>query len=88
VRSPRVIAIAQVALSILGVLVFLRTFALPGPGFDVYAYWTVDPLDPYVTTMDFGAFHYAPPLAWPAIVTASYRSRSSASPGWPSRWGS
>jgi len=68
VRSPRVIAIAHVALSILGVLVFLRTFALPGPGFDVYAYWTVDPLDPYVTTMDFGAFHYAPPLAWPAFV--------------------
>ena len=66
--TPRRVAAAQVALSALGVLVFLRTFQVSGPGFDVYAYWSVNPLDPYVTTMDFGAFHYAPPLAWPAIV--------------------
>jgi hypothetical protein len=66
--DPRVMRASWVGMSVLGVLVFLRTFAVPGPGFDVYAYWSVNPIDPYATTMDFGAFHYAPPLAWPAIV--------------------
>ena len=66
--TSRVVGFARVGLSALGVLVFLRTFQVSGPGFDVYAYWNVNPLDPYATTMDFGAFHYAPPLAWPAIV--------------------
>jgi hypothetical protein len=68
VTNARLLTVAWVGLSILGALVFLRTFLVPGPGFDVYAYWSVDPLDPYATTMDFGAFHYAPPLAWPAFV--------------------
>jgi hypothetical protein len=66
--APRFVTVAQVLLSILGVLVFVRTFRDTGPGFDFFAYWNVDPLHPYTTTMDFGAFHYAPPLAWPAAI--------------------
>ena len=34
-------------------------------GFDAYAYWSVDPRDPYTATAGaFGAFTYSPPIAW------------------------
>ena len=55
-------------LSILGVAVLIAVFQVHGPGFDFYAYWNVDPRNPYVVQVDFGSFKYAPPLAWPATV--------------------
>jgi hypothetical protein len=34
-------------------------------GFDAYAYWSVDPTDPYVVPPGgLAAFNYAPPIAW------------------------
>ena len=34
-------------------------------GFDAYAYWAVDPSNPYVVAPGgLGAFNYAPPIAW------------------------
>jgi hypothetical protein len=34
-------------------------------GFDAFAYWTVDPADPYHTAVGgLGAFNYTPPIAW------------------------
>ena len=34
-------------------------------GFDAFAYWSVDPADPYtVPPGGLGAFNYAPPMAW------------------------
>jgi hypothetical protein len=34
-------------------------------GFDAYAYWSVDPADPYGSTAGaLGAFTYSPPIAW------------------------
>jgi hypothetical protein len=35
-----------------------------GQGFDFYAYWSVNPADPYAVREGFGAYHYAPPLLW------------------------
>jgi hypothetical protein len=35
-----------------------------GPGYDFFAYWSVDPADPYAVKEGFGAYHYAPPLVW------------------------
>ena len=65
-------------LSLGGLIVTVGLFAIAGtPGFDLYAYWAVDPLDPYGATGGFGAFHYSPVLAiaflplkllpWPAV---------------------
>ena len=51
-------------LSIAGVLLLAVTFVVGGsPGYDFYAYWSVDPADPYAVKEGFGAFHYAP-LVW------------------------
>jgi hypothetical protein len=34
-------------------------------GFDAYAYWSVDPSDPYIVPPGgLAAFNYAPPIAW------------------------
>lgn len=52
------------ALSIAGVLLLIMTLRGGGPGYDFYAYWSVDPADPYAVKEGFGAFHYAPPLVW------------------------
>lgn len=52
------------ALSLGGVIVFAQAFSVPGPGFDFFAYWSVDPAHPYTTFEGFGAFRYAPPLVW------------------------
>ncbi len=49
-------------MSILG-LVFLIGLAFFPHGYDFYAYWVVDPLNPYVAESEYGAFRYAPPIA-------------------------
>lgn len=54
-------------LSVMGVVAIAATF-WPGlfHGFDLYAYWTVDPAAPYSTQTvlnDLGGFRYAPPIA-------------------------
>ena len=55
-------------LSIAGILVLIITMRTGGPGFDFFAYWFVDPADPYAIRNGlgetFGVFHYTPPLAW------------------------
>lgn len=55
-------------LSIAGILVLIITMRSGGPGFDFFAYWFVDPADPYAIRNGlgetFGVFHYTPPLAW------------------------
>jgi hypothetical protein len=52
-------------LSIAGVLLLIVVFTTGGsPGYDFYAYWSVDPAHPYAVKEGFGAFHYAPPLVW------------------------
>jgi hypothetical protein len=63
--SPVLTRAVRDGLSIAGVLLLLVTFIVGGsPGFDFYAYWSVDPADPYAVKEGFGAFHYAPPLVW------------------------
>jgi len=52
------------ALSVAGVLLLVLTMRGGGPGYDFFAYWSVDPADPYAVKEGFGAFHYAPPLVW------------------------
>jgi Glycosyltransferase family 87 len=52
------------ALSIVGVLLLILTMRNDGPGYDFYAYWNVNPADPYAVKEGFGAYHYAPPLVW------------------------
>jgi hypothetical protein len=65
-------------MSVGGVILAVGLFLKAGtPGFDLYAYWAVDPLDPYGATGGLGAFHYSPVLAvaflplkllpWPAV---------------------
>ena len=62
---PVVIRAIRDGLSIAGVLLLAVTFVVGGsPGYDFYAYWSVDPADPYAVKEGFGAFHYAPPLVW------------------------
>lgn len=61
-RSP-----IRVGLSVIGVLTLVVFFSVPGPGFDFYAYWAVDPAAPYRIADGFGAFHYAPPVIWLAL---------------------
>ena len=58
-RSP-----LRLGLSALGVGMLAVFFSVRGPGFDFYAYWAVDPLDPYRIADGLGAFHYAPPVIW------------------------
>jgi hypothetical protein len=58
-RSP-----IQLGLSAVGVAMLVLVYSVPGPGFDFYAYWGVDPRDPYRIADGLGAFHYAPPIIW------------------------
>jgi hypothetical protein len=58
-RSP-----IRLGLSAIGVVTLALVFSVPGPGFDFYAYWAVDPVDPYRIADGLGAFHYAPPVIW------------------------
>jgi hypothetical protein len=66
-ETATVIRAVRDALSIAGVLLLIITFRTGGPGFDFYAYWAVDPADPYTVIEGFGAFHYTPPLVWFAL---------------------
>ena len=60
---PVVVRAIRDGLSIAGVLLLVVTFVVgASPGYDFYAYWSVDPANPYVVKEGFGAFHYAPPL--------------------------
>ena len=62
---PALIRALRDGLSIAGVFVLITFFWAGGsPGYDFYAYWSVDPADPYAVKEGFGAFHYAPPLVW------------------------
>jgi hypothetical protein len=58
----------RVVLSGLGlgmlVLVYSVGLSMGRPGFDFFAYWAVDPRDPYRIPDGLGAFHYAPPVLW------------------------
>jgi hypothetical protein len=63
-ESATVLRATRDALSIAGVLLLIITFRTGGPGFDFYAYWAVDPADPYTVIEGYGAFHYTPPLVW------------------------
>lgn len=38
-----------------------------GYGFDLFAYWNVDPGNPYAIAYGIGHFHYTPPAAWLAL---------------------
>jgi hypothetical protein len=58
-RSP-----IRLGLSAVGVAMLVLVYSVPGPGFDFYAYWAVDPRDPYRIADGLGAFHYAPPVIW------------------------
>jgi hypothetical protein len=58
-RSP-----LRLGLSAVGVAMLALVYSMKGPGFDFYAYWAVDPRDPYRITDGLGAFHYAPPVLW------------------------
>ncbi len=58
-RSP-----LRLGLSAVGVAMLALVYRVPGPGFDFYAYWAVDPNDPYRIADGLGAFHYAPPVIW------------------------
>jgi hypothetical protein len=62
---PVLVRAIRDGLSIAGALLLLVVFTTGGsPGYDFYAYWSVDPSDPYAVKEGFGAFHYAPPLVW------------------------
>jgi len=63
-ESATVVRATRDALSIAGILLLIITMRSGGPGFDFYAYWAVDPADPYTVIEGFGAFHYTPPLVW------------------------
>ena len=52
------------AMSIAGVVLLVITMQNNGAGYDFYAYWAVDPANPYAVTEGFGAYHYTPPLVW------------------------
>jgi hypothetical protein len=58
-RSP-----IRLGLSAVGVAMLALVYSVRGPGFDFYAYWAVDPSDPYRIPDGLGAFHYAPPVIW------------------------
>lgn len=54
----------RLGLSVLGLTTLVVVFVGRAPGFDFYAYWAVDPSNPYRVVDGLGAFHYAPPLVW------------------------
>ena len=62
--GPVAIRAVRDGLSVAGLLVLAVFMLSDGPGYDFYAYWAVDPADPYAVKEGFGAYHYAPPLAW------------------------
>ena len=62
---PALVRAVRDGLSVAGVLLLITFFRVGGsPGYDFYAYWSVNPSDPYAVKEGFGAFHYAPPLIW------------------------
>jgi hypothetical protein len=62
--GPVIVRALRDGLSVAGVLVLLVFMLSDGPGYDFFAYWSVDPADPYAVKEGFGAYHYAPPLVW------------------------
>jgi hypothetical protein len=63
-ESATVLRATRDALSIAGLLLLIMTMRIGGYGFDFYAYWAVDPADPYTLTGGLGTFHYIPPMIW------------------------
>ena len=56
----------QVGLSALGLVFLASVWFVPYHGGDLFAYWTVDPVSPYVSedsVLGRGVFRYAPPVA-------------------------
>jgi hypothetical protein len=55
-------------LSIAGLAVLFITMRGGGQGYDFFAYWSVDPANPYAVRDGaggtFGVYHYTPPLVW------------------------
>jgi hypothetical protein len=62
--GPILVRAIRDGLSIAGVLLLVLTMRGGGQGYDFFAYWSVDPADPYAVKEGFGAYHYAPPLVW------------------------
>jgi hypothetical protein len=62
--GPHAVRAIRDGLSIGGVLFLILTMLGGGAGYDFFAYWSVNPADPYTIKEGFGAFHYAPPLVW------------------------
>jgi hypothetical protein len=62
--GPLVVRAIRDGLSIAGVIVLVLFMRSDGPGYDFFAYWSVDPANPYAVKEGFGAYHYAPPLVW------------------------
>jgi hypothetical protein len=85
----------RLGLSGVGVAMLALVYKVPGPGFDFYAYWAVDPTDPYRIPDGLGAFHYAPPVIWLAepfkllpfeVGYAVWTALMAASLVWMTRW--
>ena len=55
-------------LAIGGVVLLAYLLSSREYGFDMFAYWNVDPNDPFAIPTGFGHFHYTPPAAWLAVV--------------------
>jgi hypothetical protein len=62
--GPHAVRAIRDGLSISGILFLILTMLNEGAGYDFFAYWNVNPADPYAVKEGFGAFHYAPPLVW------------------------
>ena len=68
-RPPVLRAVRDGAV-VAGLLFTLYLFVVVAPsagtvGFDAFAYWNVNPADPYETGVGgLGAFNYSPPIAW------------------------
>jgi glycosyl transferase family 87 len=62
--GPVAVRAIRDGLSIAGLVVLLLFMLSDGPGYDFFAYWSVNPADPYAVKEGFGAYHYAPPLVW------------------------
>ena len=62
--GPHAVRAIRDGLSIAGLVFLVLVMRGEGPGYDFFAYWSVDPANPYAIKEGFGAFHYAPPLVW------------------------
>src|SRR5258705_12667673 len=62
--GPLVVRALRDGLSIGGLLFLVLVMRGDGAGYDFFAYWSVNPADPYAIKEGFGAFHYAPPVVW------------------------